>query len=134
MEVGLELKEMNFLLGSLCNSQYERFVVSPIEFLLSSFKTIIMIKLKTQYLNPYEESKFGLFLVNNSIKSVHLKFTSILSGALDYLYRHLYSFCNFLFFFVETRDATFKPVPVVQKPISSVLEKIRQRKLEVLKK
>ncbi|XP_058224838.1 uncharacterized protein LOC131333992 [Rhododendron vialii] len=34
----------------------------------------------------------------------------------------------------ETRDATFKPVPVVQKPISSVLEKIRQRKLEVLKK
>lgn len=31
VEVGLELKEMNFLLGSLCNSQYERFVVSPIE-------------------------------------------------------------------------------------------------------
>lgn len=34
----------------------------------------------------------------------------------------------------ETREATFKPIPVVQKPISSVLEKIRQRKLEVLKK
>ncbi|CAL5418269.1 unnamed protein product [Camellia sinensis] len=34
----------------------------------------------------------------------------------------------------ETRDATFKPVPIVQKPISSVLEKIRQRKLEVMKK
>ncbi|XP_068656826.1 uncharacterized protein [Aristolochia californica] len=34
----------------------------------------------------------------------------------------------------ETRDASFKPSPVVQKPISSVLEKIRQRKLEVLKK
>ncbi|GFY95934.1 hypothetical protein Acr_11g0002400 [Actinidia rufa] len=34
----------------------------------------------------------------------------------------------------ETRDATFKPIPVVQKPISSVLEKIRQRKHELLKK
>ncbi|XAR61783.1 hypothetical protein NMG60_11016299 [Bertholletia excelsa] len=34
----------------------------------------------------------------------------------------------------ETRDVNFKPLPVVQKPISSVLEKIRQRKLEVLKK
>ncbi|EXC07283.1 hypothetical protein L484_021190 [Morus notabilis] len=34
----------------------------------------------------------------------------------------------------ETRDAAFKPVPLVQKPISSVLEKIRQRKLEVSKK
>ncbi|GFS46505.1 hypothetical protein Acr_00g0102660 [Actinidia rufa] len=34
----------------------------------------------------------------------------------------------------ETRDATFKPIPVVQKSISSVLEKIRQRKLELLKK
>ncbi|XP_058069073.1 uncharacterized protein LOC131218519 isoform X2 [Magnolia sinica] len=34
----------------------------------------------------------------------------------------------------ETRDASFKPVPIVQKPISSVLEKIRLRKLEVLKK
>ncbi|CAI9763709.1 unnamed protein product [Fraxinus pennsylvanica] len=31
----------------------------------------------------------------------------------------------------ETRDAAFKPIPVVQKPISSVLEKIRKRKLEV---
>ncbi|KAL6956496.1 hypothetical protein U1Q18_043320 [Sarracenia purpurea var. burkii] len=30
----------------------------------------------------------------------------------------------------ESSDAAFKPVPVVQKPISSVLEKIRQRKLE----
>lgn len=35
---------------------------------------------------------------------------------------------------VESRDASFKPVPVVQKPISSVLEKIRLRKLEVSKK
>ncbi|KAF9609416.1 hypothetical protein IFM89_016216, partial [Coptis chinensis] len=34
----------------------------------------------------------------------------------------------------ETRDAAFKPVPLVQKPISSILEKIRQRKLEVSKK
>ncbi|KAM7259403.1 hypothetical protein ACFE04_015144 [Oxalis oulophora] len=34
----------------------------------------------------------------------------------------------------ETRDATFKPVPIVQKSISSVLEKIRQRKLEISKK
>ncbi|XP_052202927.1 uncharacterized protein LOC127808431 [Diospyros lotus] len=34
----------------------------------------------------------------------------------------------------ETRDATFKPLPIVQKPISLVLEKIRQRKLEMLKK
>ncbi|KAM3710592.1 hypothetical protein ACJW31_01G042200 [Castanea mollissima] len=34
----------------------------------------------------------------------------------------------------ETRDASFKPVPLVQKPISSVLEKIRQRKLEIAKK
>ncbi|KAL2455009.1 hypothetical protein Fot_57994 [Forsythia ovata] len=34
----------------------------------------------------------------------------------------------------ETRDAAFKPIPVVQKPISSVLEKIRKRKLEVSKK
>ncbi|KAL4559449.1 hypothetical protein LXL04_031587 [Taraxacum kok-saghyz] len=34
----------------------------------------------------------------------------------------------------ETRGASFKPVPVVQKPISSILEKIRQRKLEVSKK
>ncbi|XP_038971736.1 midasin isoform X2 [Phoenix dactylifera] len=34
----------------------------------------------------------------------------------------------------ETRDASFKPVPLVQKPISSVLEKIRLRKLEVSKK
>ncbi|XP_010061332.1 dentin sialophosphoprotein isoform X2 [Eucalyptus grandis] len=34
----------------------------------------------------------------------------------------------------ETRDATFKPVPLVQKPISSILEKIRQRKLELSKK
>ncbi|KAJ4745635.1 DNA ligase-like protein [Rhynchospora pubera] len=34
----------------------------------------------------------------------------------------------------ETSDASFKPVPVVHKPISSVLEKIRLRKLEILKK
>ncbi|XP_008220781.1 PREDICTED: protein IWS1 homolog [Prunus mume] len=34
----------------------------------------------------------------------------------------------------ETRDAAFKPIPLVQKPISSVLEKIRKRKLEVLQK
>ncbi|XWS14595.1 hypothetical protein CRYUN_Cryun35bG0023200 [Craigia yunnanensis] len=34
----------------------------------------------------------------------------------------------------ETRDAAFKPAPLVQKPISSVLEKIRRRKLEVSKK
>ncbi|KAL3632239.1 hypothetical protein CASFOL_025223 [Castilleja foliolosa] len=30
--------------------------------------------------------------------------------------------------------ASFKPIPVVQKPISSVLEKIRKRKLEISKK
>ncbi|XP_050124087.1 uncharacterized protein LOC126601421 isoform X1 [Malus sylvestris] len=34
----------------------------------------------------------------------------------------------------ETRDAAFKPIPLVQKPISSVLEKIRKRKLEVSQK
>ncbi|MCL7037390.1 hypothetical protein MKW94_012018 [Papaver nudicaule] len=34
----------------------------------------------------------------------------------------------------ESRDAEFKPVPIVQKPISSILAKIRQRKLEVSKK
>ncbi|KAK9164101.1 hypothetical protein Syun_005003 [Stephania yunnanensis] len=34
----------------------------------------------------------------------------------------------------ETRDASFKPVPLVQKPISSVLDKIRKRKLELSKK
>ncbi|XP_051123588.1 uncharacterized protein LOC127246338 isoform X2 [Andrographis paniculata] len=34
----------------------------------------------------------------------------------------------------ETRDASFKPTPVVHKPISSVLEKIRKRKIEVSKK
>ncbi|TYI42992.1 hypothetical protein ES332_A01G137900v1 [Gossypium tomentosum] len=34
----------------------------------------------------------------------------------------------------ETRDAAFKPAPIVQKPISSVLGKIRRRKLEVSKK
>ncbi|KAB2628082.1 IWS1-like protein [Pyrus ussuriensis x Pyrus communis] len=34
----------------------------------------------------------------------------------------------------ETRDAAFKPIPLVQKPISSVLEKIRKRKLEVSRK
>ncbi|XP_050267402.1 uncharacterized protein LOC126712208 isoform X2 [Quercus robur] len=34
----------------------------------------------------------------------------------------------------ETRDASFKPVLLVQKPISSVLEKIRKRKLEIAKK
>ncbi|KAH1121628.1 hypothetical protein J1N35_004788 [Gossypium stocksii] len=34
----------------------------------------------------------------------------------------------------ETRDAAFKPAPIVQKPISSVLEKIRRRKLEVSKR
>ncbi|XVE69912.1 hypothetical protein DITRI_Ditri10aG0029700 [Diplodiscus trichospermus] len=34
----------------------------------------------------------------------------------------------------ETRDAAFKPAPLVQKPISSILEKIRRRKLEVSKK
>ncbi|KAL1546718.1 claspin-like [Salvia divinorum] len=34
----------------------------------------------------------------------------------------------------ETSDATFKPIPAVHKPISSVLEKIRKRKLEISKK
>ncbi|CAL0319007.1 unnamed protein product [Lupinus luteus] len=34
----------------------------------------------------------------------------------------------------ETRDAAFKPITLVQKPISSILDKIRQRKLEILKK
>ncbi|KAL8523767.1 hypothetical protein ACS0TY_013655 [Phlomoides rotata] len=34
----------------------------------------------------------------------------------------------------ETRDASFRPIPLVQKPISSVLEKIRKRKLEITKK
>ncbi|KAL0916859.1 hypothetical protein M5K25_014405 [Dendrobium thyrsiflorum] len=33
----------------------------------------------------------------------------------------------------ETRDASFKPAQLIQKPISSVLEKIRLRKLEMLK-
>ncbi|KAH7675343.1 hypothetical protein IHE45_08G129400 [Dioscorea alata] len=33
----------------------------------------------------------------------------------------------------ETRDASFKPAPIVHKPISSVLERIRIRKLELLK-
>ncbi|XP_059284499.1 uncharacterized protein LOC132037875 isoform X1 [Lycium ferocissimum] len=33
----------------------------------------------------------------------------------------------------ESKDATFKPIPVVHKPISSVLEKIRKRKLEISK-
>ena len=38
-------------------------------------------------------------------------------------------------FIVETRRASFKPiVQPVHKPISSVLEKIRLRKMEVLKK
>ncbi|KAF6149752.1 hypothetical protein GIB67_017485 [Kingdonia uniflora] len=36
--------------------------------------------------------------------------------------------------FRETRDAEFKPALFVQKPLSSVLEKIRKRKLEVSKK
>ncbi|KAJ4833936.1 hypothetical protein Tsubulata_016641 [Turnera subulata] len=31
----------------------------------------------------------------------------------------------------ETREASFKPVPVVKKPVSSLLEKIRQRKREI---
>ncbi|WCJ35158.1 hypothetical protein M5689_016424 [Euphorbia peplus] len=34
----------------------------------------------------------------------------------------------------ETREASFKPVPIVQKSVSSVLEKIRQRKQELSKK
>ncbi|KAK7283348.1 hypothetical protein RIF29_12800 [Crotalaria pallida] len=34
----------------------------------------------------------------------------------------------------ETRDAAFKAIPMVQKPISSILDKIRQRKLEILMK
>ncbi|KAG6437986.1 hypothetical protein SASPL_102917 [Salvia splendens] len=34
----------------------------------------------------------------------------------------------------ETSDASFKPIPAVHKPISSVLEKIRKRKLEISKK
>uniref|UniRef100_A0A7N0UPT9 Uncharacterized protein n=1 Tax=Kalanchoe fedtschenkoi TaxID=63787 RepID=A0A7N0UPT9_KALFE len=34
----------------------------------------------------------------------------------------------------ETRDAGFKPAPAVHKPISSVLEKIRKRKLELQRK
>ncbi|XP_039027066.1 DNA ligase 1-like [Hibiscus syriacus] len=34
----------------------------------------------------------------------------------------------------ETTHAAFQPAPIVQKPISSVLEKIRRRRLEVAKK
>ncbi|XP_038903146.1 putative leucine-rich repeat-containing protein DDB_G0290503 [Benincasa hispida] len=34
----------------------------------------------------------------------------------------------------DTRGAAFKPMPLVQKPISSVLEKIRRRKLELSRK
>ncbi|KAJ6403578.1 hypothetical protein OIU84_011902 [Salix udensis] len=34
----------------------------------------------------------------------------------------------------ETREASFKPVPIIQKPVSSVIEKIRLRKREVSKK
>ncbi|XP_023536450.1 uncharacterized protein LOC111797624 [Cucurbita pepo subsp. pepo] len=34
----------------------------------------------------------------------------------------------------DTRGAAFKPMPLVRKPISSVLEKIRQRKLELSRK
>ena len=37
-------------------------------------------------------------------------------------------------FCLETRDASFKPVLSVQKSVSSVLEKIRQRKHELSKK
>ncbi|KAG4954470.1 hypothetical protein JHK87_040064 [Glycine soja] len=37
-------------------------------------------------------------------------------------------------FWTDSRDAAFKPAPLVQKPISSILEKIRQRKLEILQK
>lgn len=51
---------------------------------------------------------------------------------------YLYLLCSFLIYFpfgwLETRDASFKPIPVVKKPISSVLEKIRKRKLEISKK
>lgn len=39
-----------------------------------------------------------------------------------------------LYLFLETRGVSFKAVPLVQKPISSILERIRQRKLEVSKK
>ncbi|CAL1384278.1 unnamed protein product [Linum trigynum] len=34
----------------------------------------------------------------------------------------------------ETRDASFKPQPLVQKPVSTILEKIRQRRLELSKR
>ncbi|CAN0872581.1 hypothetical protein LINGRAHAP2_LOCUS10158 [Linum grandiflorum] len=34
----------------------------------------------------------------------------------------------------ETRDTSFKPQPLVQKPVSTVLEKIRQRRLELSKR
>lgn len=39
-----------------------------------------------------------------------------------------------MFYDTETRDVSFKPLPHVQKPITSVLEKIRLRKIEMLKK
>ncbi|KAB1213945.1 Coatomer subunit delta [Morella rubra] len=41
---------------------------------------------------------------------------------------------NCIFIFLKTRDVSLKPLPIVQKPISSILEKIRKRKLEVSKK
>jgi hypothetical protein len=41
---------------------------------------------------------------------------------------------SIILFFVETRKASFKPIAEpVYKPISSVLEKIRLRKMEILK-
>lgn len=45
----------------------------------------------------------------------------------------LIKFCSALSYWLESRNASFKPIPMVQKPISSVLEKIRKRKLEISK-
>lgn len=42
--------------------------------------------------------------------------------------------CFFFLTSSESKDATFTPIPVKHKPISSVLEKIRKRKLEISKK
>jgi len=46
--------------------------------------------------------------------------------------RELKIVCVFLFM-IETRDAAFEAAPLVRKPISSVLEKIRRRKEEISK-
>ncbi|KAF3787832.1 hypothetical protein EJ110_NYTH09527 [Nymphaea thermarum] len=73
-----------------------------------------------------------------SRSSISIIVSRLLVSVMHMIFQIIY--CSLILFsllgeqFSETRDASFKPVVGVKKPVSSLLEKMRQRKLELMRR